>query len=194
VSFRPHDTVPVCLLPDGSWVVTEPLQYVGNPEHGADVIDIPVGFGTDFGSVPKVLRALLPTIGRAGRAFLVHDVGCVALAEFHLATRQYELGLRKHRPRPVLSSIDVDGILRRILGELGVWDSLRWLYWTGVRWGALANPARRAGWWRTAPQVIGISVLAAPVVIPVAIVTAAAGAVLTVVEGVSISWRELFRR
>lgn len=183
MSFRPDDAVPVCLLPDGSWVVLEHRQYVGSPEHGADVVDIPVGFKTDFGSVPWVVRAILSQIGKGGRAFLVHDVGCEALNDVHTGRRQ----------GPVLDSISVDGMFRRILGELGVWDTLRWLYWVGVRWGALFNPARRAGWWRTAPQVIGISVLAAPVIVPLAVVTALAGAVLTVVEGVAVAWRELWR-
>jgi hypothetical protein len=53
--------------------------------------------------------------------------------------------------------------------ESGVPVLRRWLMWAGVRWGALANERRRAGWAFSAPGVLAISLLAAPLVLPPAV-------------------------
>ena len=65
-----------------------------------------------------------------------------------------------------MSPRDADGIFRRSMRELGVPVVRRWMMWTGVRWGALANPRGRRGWVLSAPAVLAVSVLAAPVVVP----------------------------
>ncbi len=54
--------------------------------------------------------------------------------------------------------------------------------WTGVRWGALANPVRRPGWVRDAPAVLLLSVAVAPLVLPVSVVVAVGLAVDAVVD------------
>jgi hypothetical protein len=41
--------------------------------------------------------------------------------------------------------------------------------WAGVRWGALTDPRRRPGWAASAPGVLAVSLLAAPLVLPPAI-------------------------
>lgn len=41
--------------------------------------------------------------------------------------------------------------------------------WTGVRWGAMFNPARRAGIAKDIPLMLAWSVVAAPIVVPVSI-------------------------
>jgi hypothetical protein len=74
----------------------------------------------------------------------------------------------------VVSSRDADGLFRRVLREVGVPPVHRRLMWTGVRWGALANPLRQPRWARDAPRVLALSVLAAPLVVPPAAVIAAA--------------------
>ncbi|MGY1847524.1 hypothetical protein [Blastococcus sp. SYSU DS1021] len=43
-----------------------------------------------------------------------------------------------------------------------------------MRWAAFADPVRGQGWWRSAPAVLGISLLAAPVVVPPAALVAVA--------------------
>jgi hypothetical protein len=63
----------------------------------------------------------------------------------------------------------------------------RWLMWTGVRWGALTTPVRRVGWERSAPGVLAISVLAAPVVVPPAVIVSLALLVYGLVERL-VSW------
>jgi hypothetical protein len=112
-------------------------EYVGSD----DVITIPSDFGTDLATVPRVFWALIPPQGAYESAAVLHDFGCVALTDGSC----------------LLSSRDVDGLFRRVMREGGVGFINRWIMWCGVRWGALANPARRAGWWRDAPLVVGIS-------------------------------------
>jgi hypothetical protein len=56
--------------------------------------------------------------------------------------------------------------------ESGVPVLRRWMMWAGVRWGALTDDRRRPGWLFSAPGVLVISVLAAPLVVPPAVVIA----------------------
>jgi hypothetical protein len=108
---------------------------------------------------------LIPQFGRYTPAAVLHD---------WLVTEGLLAG--------VVSSRDADGLFRRVLREEGVPPVRRWLMWCGVRWGALTNALRRPGWWRDAPRVLALSVLAAPIVVPPALVITAALAVYTVVE------------
>jgi hypothetical protein len=146
---------------DELWAVVEPLVYHGN----RDTFVVPAGFRTDFASVPRVAVWLFPRFGRYTPAAVLHD---------WLTT----VGLRTG----VVDSRDADGLFRRVMAELEVPPVRRWLMWTGVRWGALVNPLRRPGWWRDAPRVLALSALAAPVVVPPALVITAALAVYTAVE------------
>ena len=144
-------TVFVEILDDGRYRLTAPFVYPGRDQ----TFTVPAGFVTDLASVPRALSALVPIAGRHDRAAIVHDFLCTAL----------------DGGTPIVDAVDTDGIFRRILRELGVPLVLRWLFWTGVRWGALANPARRRGWLRTAPAVLAISALVLPFVLPVFVVT-----------------------
>ncbi len=83
-----------------------------------------------------------------------------------------------------MTSREADGIFRRAMRELDVPVARRWLMWTGVRWGALTSPLRRPGWAASAPGVLGISVVAAPVVVPPGLLILAALVVYGVVEGI----------
>jgi hypothetical protein len=148
---------------DQLWDVVEPLVYHGN----RDTFVVPAGFRTDFASVPRVVVWLIPRFGRYTMAAVLHD---------WLVTTGLSSG--------VVSSRDADGLFRRVLHEEGVPPVRRWLMWTGVRWGALVNARRRPGWWRDAPRVLAFSVLAAPLVVPPALVITAALAAYTAVESV----------
>jgi hypothetical protein len=148
---------------DQLWTVVAPLVYHGR----RDTFVVPAGFRTDFASVPRVVVWLIPRFGRYTMAAVLHD---------WLVTTGMTSG--------AVSSRDADGLFRRVLHEEGVPPVRRWLMWTGVRWGALASPRRRLGWWRDAPRVLVLSVLAAPVVAPPALVITAALAVYTAVESV----------
>jgi Protein of unknown function (DUF1353) len=146
---------------DQLWEVVEPQVY-----HGArDTFVVPAGFRTDFASVPRVVVWLIPRFGRYTLAAVLHD---------WLVTAGIAGG--------VVSPRDADGLFRRVLRELGVPPLRRWLMWCGVRWSALVNPVRRAGWWRDSPRVLVLSVVAAPIVVPPALVITAALAVYAIAE------------
>jgi hypothetical protein len=146
---------------DQLWEVVEPQVYRG----ARDTFVVPAGFRTDFASVPRVLVWLFPRFGRYTLAAVLHD---------WLVTVGISSG--------AVSSRDADGLFRRVLREEAVPPVRRWLMWTGVRWGALINPRRRAGWWRDAPRVLVLSVLAAPIVVPPSLVITAALTVYAAVE------------
>jgi hypothetical protein len=146
---------------DTEWTVVGDLVYRGR----SDVFVVPGGTTTDFATVPRAVVWLIPRFGRYTLPAILHD---------WLVTE----GLRQR----LLTSRDADGIFRRSMRELGVPVVRRWLMWTGVRWGALANPRRRRGWVISAPAVVAVSVLAAPVVVPPAVLVLAALAVYRSVE------------
>ncbi|TKJ25205.1 DUF1353 domain-containing protein [Blastococcus sp. CCUG 61487] len=130
----------------GQYATVGATDYVGQ----VDVISIPSDFPTDLATVPRLFWALLPPHGAYEKAAVLHDYLCVQLAQ--------------HRHcwcRPPVDARETDGLFRRVMREAGVGFTTRWLMWTGVRWGALANPARRAGWWRDAPAVLAVSLATA---------------------------------
>ncbi|MFR9753090.1 DUF1353 domain-containing protein [Nocardia sp. 004] len=90
------------------WRVTEPLIYRGATEEFV----VPVGFRTDFASVPRALVWLIPRYGIYTRAAILHD---------YLLRSQ------------VVSVAAADGIFRRSMRELGVSMPRRWMMWAAVR-------------------------------------------------------------
>jgi hypothetical protein len=133
------------------WELVDELVYLGSWERFV----VPAGFRTDFATVPRVVTWLVPRFGAYTLAAILHD---------WLITD----GLRAE----VVTSRQADGIFRRVMRESGVPVLRRWLMWAGVRWGALTDELRRSGWLFSAPGVLAISVLAAPLVVPPAIVIA----------------------
>ena len=132
-----------------TWSLVDDLVYRGSRERFV----VPAGFRTDFATVPRVVTWLVPRFGAYTLAAILHD---------WLVTDG----------RPVVSPREADGIFRRVMRESGVPVLRRWLMWAGVRWGALADERRRPGWLISAPGVLAISVLAAPLVVPPAVVIA----------------------
>jgi hypothetical protein len=162
VPFEPPATVVVRRLDDEFWAVEQPLVYRGR----RDVFIVPAGFRTDFASVPRVAVWLIPRFGRYTPAAILHDWLCTE----GIATGQ-------------VTSREADGLFRRIMRESGVPVLRRWLMWAGVRWGALTERDRRPGWLASAPGVLAISLLAAPIVVPPGLVIAVALLVYGLVEG-----------
>jgi len=155
--------VPFASGPNLRYVGLGLYETVGSTEYVGerDVITIPAGFSTDLASVPRIFWWFLPPTGAYEKAAVVHDEGCVELA------RAY-----REKQAPRMSARDVDGLFLRILreaddyacqvgddaGRIPGWK--RHALWIGVRWGALLNPARRVGWWRDAPVVVGTTAAA----------------------------------
>ena len=84
------------------WRLMEAVDYAGRDES----FTVPVGFCTDFASVPTVLVWLIPRYGVYTKAAILHDYLC--------------------QERPV-NRRDADGIFRRALRELGVSVLRRWM-------------------------------------------------------------------
>jgi hypothetical protein len=144
----PFATGPVLMyVGGGQYRTVGPTVYVGS----SDVFQIEPDFPTDLASVPRLFWALLPPSGVYERAAVVHDWFCVHLAKGDC----------------IVSARDADGLFRRIAREGGAGLLTRWALWAGVRWGALFNPARRAGWWRDAVPVLAITMLELAVVVGV---------------------------
>lgn len=61
-------------LADGrTWVTRKEFGYDVGEEGSGDSIDVPIGFMTDFASIPRPLWALLPRWGKYGNAAVIHD-------------------------------------------------------------------------------------------------------------------------
>ena len=121
-----------------NWQLTRRLVY-----HGArQAFIVPVGFLTDFASVPRLLMSLVPPIGKWTRAAVLHDWLC---------TVGIMLG--------IVTSREADGIFRRVMREEGVGLVLRWNMWVAVRWAAFLNELRRPGTWRDLPLMVSIPVV-----------------------------------
>lgn len=123
-----------------NWRLTAPLEYEGERE----MFTVPVGYVTDFASVPRFLHWLISPYGAYTRAAVVHD---------WLITDEI--------PARRVTSRDTDGIFRRVMREEGVPFARRWLMWAAVRAASLFNPKRAYGraFHRDAPAVIGIGML-----------------------------------
>lgn len=127
------------------WRLLGPVCYAGE----TDRFLIPEGYVTDWATIPRVAVWLFPRFGNHAKSAILHD---------YLLTDAMPAGR--------VTSNDADGLFRRSMRELGIPPVKRWLMWTGVRWGALFNPRRRAGWLRSAPGVLAITVLALPLALP----------------------------
>jgi hypothetical protein len=68
------DALAVSPLADGkTWVLIQPFGYeVGDLGMG-DVVDVQIGFMTDFASIPRCLWLFLPRWGKYGNAAVIHD-------------------------------------------------------------------------------------------------------------------------
>lgn len=55
------------------WTVNEPMDYEVGSVGSGEKITVPKGQTTDFGSVPQALWWIISPIGRATRAFVLHD-------------------------------------------------------------------------------------------------------------------------
>jgi len=61
-------------LPDGrTWIIRKKFGYDIGSEGSNEFIEVPVGFMTDFASVPRLFWAILPQWGTYGNAAVIHD-------------------------------------------------------------------------------------------------------------------------
>jgi hypothetical protein len=180
VQQLPGFDYPPFLIPqaDGTtFALWEEVVYTGSQ---GDSWVIPEGFKTDFATIPAAVSWAIPKMGAYTLAAIVHDLLCEGLNDWHRLVTKVGVGeecwpdgqvryLSGHGDvvtPPAANAVDTDAIFRKIARDYGVDPVTAALLWVGVRWGALANPARREGWLRTAPAVLGLSLLFAPVLLP----------------------------
>ncbi len=71
---RYTEILEVSPLADGvTWVLRKEFGYDIGKEGSEDTIDVPLGFMTDFASVPRIFRFLVSKWGKHGNAAVLHD-------------------------------------------------------------------------------------------------------------------------
>jgi len=55
------------------WIIRSDFGYDVGGEGSGETINVPVGFKTDFASVPRFLWGIIPRWGKYGNAAVVHD-------------------------------------------------------------------------------------------------------------------------
>ncbi len=61
------------------WELTEKFEYHIGSYPSDSIIKVPIGFITDFASIPKIFWKILPPVGKYGKAAVIHDY-CYATA------------------------------------------------------------------------------------------------------------------
>lgn len=71
---RYTDILEVSPLADGvTWVLRKEFGYDIGQQGSEDTIDVPLGFMTDFASIPRIFRFLVSKWGKHGNAAVLHD-------------------------------------------------------------------------------------------------------------------------
>ena len=112
-------------LSDGrTWVLMKSFGYDVGAEGSADKIDVPLGFMTDFASIPRPFWAILPRWGRYGNAAVLHDW----------------LYWSQERPRPASDRVMLEAMT---VLEVPAWEkylvywcvrALGWIAWKRNQW------------------------------------------------------------
>ncbi len=151
----------VCIDESGASVsLASERTYTGSR---GDSWVIPEGFRTDFATIPSILSWAVMKMGLWTLAAIVHDLLCEGLNRWHAALAAVRKGYAVHGsdgvtlgiwldgkfiPEPTADAVDTDAIFYKIARDYGTDIVTANLLWVGVRWGALANPARRKGFMR----------------------------------------------
>lgn len=92
--------------------LAEPFEYHVGEYPSEEVITVPVGFETDFASVPRLLWSILPPHGKWAKAAIVHDYLYV---------------------NAICSKAYADGVFYEAMGVLGVPQMKRKAMYLAVR-------------------------------------------------------------
>jgi Protein of unknown function (DUF1353) len=162
IGFIGDHRVAVQQIDDKEWETLERLEYQATNQRF--VVD--PHRTTDFASIPRPFSWFIPRYGRYTPAAVLHDYLC-------------RVEVREGR----VTRADADGIFRQAMRLLEVPFLRRWIMWTGVRIGALRHRADRQGWWAGGSwRVLPFIALAAPIVLPAAVVIVVTMPIQYVVE------------
>jgi hypothetical protein len=121
-----------------SWKVQHPFTYHLGDKTSPDFIEVPVGFITDFASVPRILWVLLPPTGSYGKAAVIHDwlyQGGKIISEYPVTAKDGGAIYVRQTHYLVAGRRDADAILLEAMGVLGVRWWTRYIVYLGVRFG-----------------------------------------------------------
>jgi hypothetical protein len=100
--------------PDGkTWYLRSAFGYDRGAKDSGNTIMVPLGFATDFASIPRLFWTILPKWGKYGNAAVVHDY----------------LYFQQELPRK-----EADGIFREAMGVLNVAAWQKFAIYHAVRW------------------------------------------------------------
>jgi hypothetical protein len=107
-------------LDDGiRWEVLQPFQYKIGSIDSSEVIEVPIGFITDFASIPKLFWNVLSPWGVYGKAAVIHD---------WLYKNNGKVGKYTYTRK------QCDQIFLEAMVVLKVGNFTRWLMYNAVRW------------------------------------------------------------
>ena len=122
------------------WKVTKEFDYLVTWPDPNTAIRVPVGFVTDFASIPRVFWDWIPPTGAYGKAAVVHDYlyvmggkGPCAIALQHGLGFETGCGATTCTPCKIYTKADSDKIFYDAMGVLGVGQPKRWLMYQAVR-------------------------------------------------------------
>ena len=113
-------------LDDSKWKVAEEFNYNIGAADSHKAVEVPVGFITDFASIPRPLWVLLPPWGKYGKAAVIHD--------FMYTEHKHSI----HSAEGVESFVQIDrkqadDIFLEAMGVLGVGVITRYAMYYAVR-------------------------------------------------------------
>jgi hypothetical protein len=154
-----------------TWRVIAPMVWTGQQ---GDTFTVPIGFTTDFATVPRFLHWLVLPYGAYTRAAVLHDWLLTELAAWDRDNDGHVPGIAPaaaEPSHPPADSRDTDGIFRVAMRDLGVPWAKRWTMWAAVRAASCFNSRRAYGrdFMKDAPKVAGIALVTGPVILPGAI-------------------------
>jgi hypothetical protein len=184
--------------PDGTtFALWEEVTYTGTQ---GDSWVLPEGFRTDFATIPSIVSWAVAKLGAYTLAAIIHDLLCEGLNRWWRALQAFAAGEAflendldtswivladgTRVDPPTANAVDADAIFYKIARDHGTDPVTAALLYTGVRWGALANPARRDGFMRRDVfwKWLGLSLAFAPVLLPATVLAVVGRGVLRAVR------------
>ena len=111
---------------DKRFEVVSPFTYYIDKLGGDLKVSIPVGFCTDFASVPRLFWMVIPPVGLYGKAAVVHDFLCEN-------KHAWQVDSQGNWAYYIVSRKEADRIFREAMNVLGVGKVKRNIMFWGVR-------------------------------------------------------------
>ena len=121
-----------------SWKLHSAFTYHLGEPNAPDFIEVPVGFITDFASIPRILWVVLPPTGPYGKAAVIHDwlyQGGKVISEYPVMDKEGGAIFVRQSHYMLAGRRDADAVLLEAMGVLGVHWWTKFVIYAGVRIG-----------------------------------------------------------